>query len=141
MAEVLQSSDTAVMVLEPDVQNVPAARRFVVDAIGTDDRMSRMDAALLTSELVANAVAHASTEVKVKVEVTGDPRRARVEVYDGDHGRPVPRPLSSHAESGRGLAIVDAVADDWGVTPLRDNGKVVWFELALSPGDRLHCGR
>jgi anti-sigma regulatory factor (Ser/Thr protein kinase) len=125
------------MVLEPDVQNVPAARQFVVDAIDTDDRMSRMDAALLTSELVTNAVAHASTRVKVKVQVKRDPRRARVEVYDGDHHRPAPRALSTDGESGRGLAIVDAVADDWGVTPLRGNGKVVWFELALETDDRL----
>jgi anti-sigma regulatory factor (Ser/Thr protein kinase) len=138
MAEVLRSSDTAVLVLEPDVQNVPAARRFVVEAIGTDDKASRMDAALLTSELVTNAVAHARSRVKVKVKRHG--HRARVEVHDGDQARPCLRALTSDGENGRGLAIVDAVADDWGVTPLNGDGKVVWFELALDAAHRLRPG-
>lgn len=131
MARSPQLSDRAVMVFDPDVRNVARARRFVVDAIGTDDQGPRRDAALLTSELVTNAVAHARTPGKVQVKVERTPGRARVEVYDGSRTEPTFKPLTLDRDSGRGLAIVDAIADAWGVAPVDDHGKVVWFELGL----------
>jgi anti-sigma regulatory factor (Ser/Thr protein kinase) len=131
MARSPQLADHAVLVLDPDIRNVARARRFVVDAIGTDDQGPRRDAALLTSELVTNAVAHTSTPVKVEVKVERTPDRARVEVYDGSRVPPTFKPLTLDRESGRGLAIVDAIADAWGVAPVDDHGKVVWFELGL----------
>ena len=109
MARSPQISDRCVLVLDPDVDNVATARRFVVDAIGTEHQGHRRDAALLTSELVTNAVAHASTPVEA----------------------PTYKPLTLDREHGRGLAIVDAIADAWGVAPVDDHGKVVWFELGL----------
>jgi len=131
VAHAIQPSDPAELVLRPDVSEVSEARRFVVDAIGTDDQRPRQDAALLTSELVTNAVAHASTPVKVEVKVKRTPDRARVEVYDGSRDAPTYKPLTLDRENGRGLAIVDAIADAWGVAPVDDHGKVVWFELGL----------
>jgi len=131
MARSPQISDSSVLVLDPDVRNIATARRFVVDAIGTDHQGHRRDAALLTSELVTNAVAHASTPVKVEVKVKRTRDRARVEVYDSCVAEPTVKPLTLDRESGRGLAIVDAIADDWGVAPDNGHGKVVWFELGL----------
>jgi anti-sigma regulatory factor (Ser/Thr protein kinase) len=121
------------LVLDPDIRNVATARRFVADAIGTDHQGPRRDAALLTSELVTNAVAHTSTPVKVEVKVEQRRHRARVEVSDGSRTEPTFKPLTLDRESGRGLAIVDAIADAWGVAPVDDGdkGKVVWFELGL----------
>jgi hypothetical protein len=50
-------------------------------------------------------------------------------------GRPTVRPLSPTTTSGRGLALVDQVADDWGVDTNRaihsDHGKVVWARISL----------
>ena len=131
MARSPQISDRCVLVLDPDVDNVATARRFVVDAIGTEHQGHRRDAALLTSELVTNAVAHASTPVKVEVKVERTEDRARVEVYDGSMEAPTYKPLTLDRDHGRGLAIVDAIADAWGVAPVDDHGKVVWFELGL----------
>ena len=88
-------------------------------------------AVLLTSELVTNAVLHGLTPVTVLV--SDDGVRVRVEVADG---RPGPLSLPSEGPaadriSGRGLGIVDHLADRWGCRPQQDPaGKVVWFELS-----------
>jgi hypothetical protein len=60
--------------------------------------------------------------------VIDDGKRIRVEASDGDRGQPVlksPTPLDT---SGRGLRIVEAMSESWGITP-SSNGKTVWFEL------------
>ncbi|MFJ6214090.1 SpoIIE family protein phosphatase [Streptomyces sp. NPDC092296] len=54
--------------------------------------------------------------------------RLRVEVHDRASQRPQPRTPGEQASSGRGLLLVQALADDWGVQP-RGEGKVTWFEL------------
>lgn len=54
--------------------------------------------------------------------------RLRVEVHDRASQRPQPRTPGEDASSGRGLLLVQALADDWGVQP-RGEGKVTWFEL------------
>jgi anti-sigma regulatory factor (Ser/Thr protein kinase) len=83
--------------------------------------------ALLTSELVANAVGLGAGEIVVTV---GKPDgRLRVEVRDHGYGMPeVLHPMPYDAEGGRGLLIVDELADDWGVQQFLP-GKIVWFEL------------
>jgi anti-sigma regulatory factor (Ser/Thr protein kinase) len=88
-------------------------------------------AALLTTELAANAVQHAAGGGGYTVEVDVDLTHVHVEVRDGDRRLPL-RPLRepADAESGRGLSIVDTFASRWGVRPV-DAGKVVWFDLAL----------
>ena len=114
-----------------ELQSTTAARHFVtgvLDGAGASSR--RDDAELLTSELVANAVLHARTAFRVAVDV--DDRRLRVEVHDASSGTPVRRRPDARATGGRGVLIVDAVADRWGVDPDVD-GKVVWFELDASP--------
>jgi anti-sigma regulatory factor (Ser/Thr protein kinase) len=86
-------------------------------------------AELLVSELVTNAVVHAQSRLVLQVEVA-DPR-VEVSVEDLGGGLPLPTPDAPEDDSvgGRGLLLVDALADSWGCeqTP---SGKRVWFELA-----------
>ena len=85
-------------------------------------------AELLTSELVTNAVVHATTEILLRVEA--NPSLVRVEVSDAGAGLPA---IRTPDVGGYGLRIVDRLASRWGVDPAGANGKVVWFELDLTP--------
>lgn len=83
-------------------------------------------AALLTSELVTNAVVHGCADVDLLVRESRGV--VRVEVGDTSDRMPVPRPASLDALGGRGLFLVDHLADAWGVER-RQRGKAVWFEV------------
>jgi hypothetical protein len=85
--------------------------------------------ALVVTELVTNSVKHAGASPELTLDWDG--RILRIEVYDEGEGRPVVRPPDVTSTSGRGLALVDAVADRWGVED-RGSGKAVWAELDLS---------
>ena len=81
---------------------------------------------ILVSELVSNVVRHANSTIDL--DVTFDDGTLSVEVRDGSSIVPAIRDLAD-AEGGFGLRIVEAVADEWGVTQLT-NGKAVWFKLS-----------
>ncbi|WP_432544166.1 ATP-binding protein [Kineococcus sp. SYSU DK002] len=83
-------------------------------------------AVLLVSEIVTNAVEHARSRVELAVAVT--PARVRVEVGDQNGALPAIQRADPGAVHGRGMAIVDGLAGDWGVRP-EARGKTVWFEL------------
>jgi anti-sigma regulatory factor (Ser/Thr protein kinase) len=84
-------------------------------------------AELLTSELVTNALVH--TDHDAIVTATLGPRGLRVEVRDFVGRRPEPRvPDADSGTNGRGLVLVQSLADAWGVRA-HGVGKVVWFEL------------
>ena len=107
--------------------SVSAARRTVTALCEPAGLEQLHDtAALLTSEVVTNAVVHGDGTVLVRAR-TGD-GRLRVEVEDEGDGAPVERQAARDAEGGRGLALVAALADDWGVERV-PGGKYVWFEL------------
>jgi len=105
-----------------------SARRFVAAALRrwecADDFVELV--LLLTSELVTNAYRHAGTETRVSVRLDDD--CARVEVHDVGRGEPELRPLDTDRVDGRGLQIVDALADRWGYQS-NAGGTDVWFEL------------
>jgi anti-sigma regulatory factor (Ser/Thr protein kinase) len=84
-------------------------------------------AGLLVSELATNAVRHAKTPFTV--EMVHEPGTLEIEVGDGDPT--MPRARAPDDEGGRGLRIVESLADGWG-TRLRDSGKVVFFRVACS---------
>jgi len=84
---------------------------------------------LLVSELVTNAVLHVGGTVAVTV--TAEAGQLTVSVSDTSVHTPAPRTEDVWRTSGRGLAIVSAVADEWGVDP-SGPGKSVWFSLAGS---------
>lgn len=119
------------LVLSCRLASVPLGRHFVRDTLlGWDLERLVADAELGVSELIANAVRYARTEVTLTV--TAD-EQVTIAVLDGEPRlhRPVPPlPDDMLAESGRGLRIVAAVADDWGIEA-RTGGKSVWFSLVL----------
>jgi anti-sigma regulatory factor (Ser/Thr protein kinase) len=92
-------------------------------------------AELLLSELTTNAYRHAKVpagrEIWARCVMAED--RLRVTVTDASDALPTPGTASPDDESGRGLALVAALAADWG-TQGRESGigKEVWFELSLS---------
>ncbi|MEV0635388.1 ATP-binding protein [Streptomyces sp. NPDC050619] len=85
---------------------------------------------LCASELLTNAIEHLGEGTPVTVRVTGtDHGHVRVEVSDPDpRALPVLRHATATDEGGRGLAILDALAQRWGVDT-RADGKTVWCEL------------
>ncbi|MEU9075428.1 PAS domain S-box protein [Kitasatospora sp. NPDC004745] len=113
--------------------SVPEARSFVGKVIaswGGSDRAA--DAQLLTSELVANAVQHA--EGPVRLSLYRHTCELAVEIADRSPQVPHPRLAEKDAESGRGLFLVNALADSWGVRPAVE-GKTTWFTLSQTPTD------
>ncbi|MEU6090022.1 ATP-binding protein [Streptomyces sp. NPDC047085] len=95
------------------------------------------DAVLLVSELTTNAVLHTdSGHVLCGLTLTGEERRLRIELHDD--GRTPVRRIEHHAgpgaENGRGLFLVQQLADRWGsACSTRAEGKVVWAELTAYP--------
>jgi serine phosphatase RsbU (regulator of sigma subunit)/anti-sigma regulatory factor (Ser/Thr protein kinase) len=118
--------------LELDVTHgtgaVRIGRRFVAERIATLGASSMAsDAALITGELVANALQHGHPPVSVSV--SGDASCVRIAVADGNPRPPV-RPAASLANmTGRGIALIESVAARWGVDRDPSGGKVVWAEL------------
>jgi anti-sigma regulatory factor (Ser/Thr protein kinase) len=88
------------------------------------------DAALVTTELVANAVRHARTEVRLRLCPVPD--GIRVEVCDGSTRALRPRKAELLDEGGRGLVLVDALSAHVG-TERHADGKTVWAELMGVP--------
>jgi anti-sigma regulatory factor (Ser/Thr protein kinase) len=76
---------------------------------------------------VSNAVVHADSDVEVLVRLTAD--TAQIEVTDISEMALAPRDAGDEESSGRGLAIVEAMARRWGVRPGPSGGKTVWFEV------------
>lgn len=106
---------------------VGAARRFVSATLQAWGCPAFVDlAALLTSELVANAIIHAGTDCHVVVRRLPD--RIRIEVGDQDPRLPVRKHYSVSATTGRGLALVEDLSLAWG-SDRTGAGKQVWFEL------------
>lgn len=114
------------------------ARRFVARHL--DNSPEATTAALLTSELATNAIAHSASGErtgKFEIRIRLAPGWARVEVRDlGNLSRtpePQHRDPCDTSENGRGLDLVEALASKWGSEPRRDGrGREVWFELEWS---------
>jgi anti-sigma regulatory factor (Ser/Thr protein kinase) len=111
-----------------DLRAVPEARRALRELLGQWGRQGRSEVAeLLTSELVTNAIVH--TDHDAVLTATVGPRGLRVEVRDFVARRPRVRvPVADEGTNGRGMFLVQALADAWGVRP-HGVGKAVWFEL------------
>jgi uncharacterized protein YjbJ (UPF0337 family)/anti-sigma regulatory factor (Ser/Thr protein kinase) len=117
---------------DAEAQSAAAARRLVTSTLGRWQCDGLADeAALLTSELVANAIRHAHSEIDLRVSRTDS--GVRVEVADRDPHPVHPRQPEPSDTGGRGLYLVGAMARDWGVWP-SPPGKTVWFELSQVSG-------
>lgn len=108
-----------------------AARRFVGGLLACRPFAGRVDpddVQLVVSELATNAVIHAGTAFSVSISASDS--AVRISVQDRSSMGPVMRDGSPGALSGRGLRLVAAVSDEWGVDYSLD-GKTVWAELPL----------
>ncbi|MGY4737234.1 ATP-binding protein [Streptomyces sp. B21-108] len=85
---------------------------------------------LAVTELIANVVRHVPDR-RCTLLLLRQPMGVRAEVTDA-YGQllPTPAELQPDSESGRGLFILDAMVDKWGVSPVAGGGKTVWFECA-----------
>ena len=116
--------------LPPTPASVPAARHLLLAILGAwDVPQDRDDAALLVTELVANVIDHARAEASLTLELAMSDGWLRISVADGSAVRPLVREPENHQPRGRGLQLVQAIADRWGSEEHR-GGKRVWFELA-----------
>ncbi|MEU8827047.1 ATP-binding protein [Streptomyces sp. NPDC048636] len=121
-----------------------AVRRMVTGHLREWRLDALVDCAVLaTNELFANAVEHGSSgpadTVSITVSLEGRGHELRVEVADGSPVVPRFHEAAPTAESGRGLAIVDGLASDWGTEPPDPGsvGKRVWFTLPVEPVESL----
>ena len=113
----------------PELASAGKARRFVRRSCQGWATAEVVDvAALLTSELVTNAVVHACSPATVVLRRSE--AALRVAVSDEGGGVPAVDRHRKNGEGGRGLALVDDLSASWGVVPL-ETGKAVWFTLRL----------
>ncbi|MCF6736341.1 ATP-binding protein [Blastococcus sp. KM273129] len=123
------STLSASLDLPPVAASVPAARRLVRQLLGAwGARQDHDDAALLVTELVANVVDHVGGTACLTVEATLSDDWLRLAVVDCSPVRPVVQQFSGNRPRGRGMLMVEVLADRWGCEEHRD-GKRVWFEL------------
>lgn len=105
----------------------PEARAALRELLRDTPFAARLDdGELAVSELVTNAVLHGREPITVRLLVTRD--CVRVEVHDGSAISPSFSMLDPTAVTGRGLMLISAASDRWGVEP-EPHGKQVWFEL------------
>jgi CheY-like chemotaxis protein len=112
--------------------SVSLARRFARSVLqawridyGVDEVL------LVVSELVTNALEHAQSPCRLRLELTMS--GLRVGVQDEGRGTPDLRTANTGSEHGRGLYLVATFAAAWGTERTADGGKVVWAELPRSP--------
>ncbi|WP_405676191.1 ATP-binding protein [Streptomyces sp. NBC_01511] len=112
-------------------RSIPATRQFVREAVIDWALADRLDDVLLcVSELATNALVHGvppGRGYRLRLWLLAD-GVFRIEVHDSGDGRPSVR--EPYGESGRGLMLVAALADKWGVGE-RDPGKIVWCEFVI----------
>ena len=108
------------------LESIAGARRFVATALADAGRNEVVEPArLVVSELATNAIKHAGSGFDVEIDIGPIVRLA---VYDEQPGDVLPLALDGISLSGRGLRIVAALADRWGVEAV-GAGKRVWWEV------------
>lgn len=104
-------------------------RRIVRSFLSEWDMPELSDAVELgVTELLANVVRHVPDR-RCALLLLRQPDGVRVEVTDSSDQLPCsPTSPNPESEGGRGLLLLDAMVDKWGVSPWRGGGKTVWFE-------------
>jgi anti-sigma regulatory factor (Ser/Thr protein kinase) len=113
--------------LTPDPESAAVARSFVERTLrewGCRELID--DARVVVTELVSNVVRHAGTDIRVDLELRGG--TVRIGVADRAGGHVVMRTADAPADlSGRGLQLVNALSERWGIEQRADR-KLVWAE-------------
>lgn len=124
-------------IAQAEPEQISVARQQLRDLLYDWADPEQVDAAvLMTSEMATNVLVHTDGDALLVVRATGEPGRRllRVEVADGSDELPHRRRPGELASSGRGLVLMEMLADAWGVDP-QGVGKAIWFELYESgPG-------
>jgi anti-sigma regulatory factor (Ser/Thr protein kinase) len=108
--------------------SVGAARRFVAGVMSDAPTEVQDSVSVMVSELSTNALLHASGGFEVAVDRSD--LSVAVSVIDRGDGTPVLQSPRFSEPHGRGLRIVAALSDEWGISATSD-GKAVWFRLNL----------
>jgi PAS domain S-box-containing protein len=114
--------------------SVGEARHFLLEQLRGDRDEDVQPLVLMLSELATNAVQHADTafEVDISISPEVDGRSVHVRVTDEAPGFPVPQAPPADGLRGRGLRIVESLADAWGIEVQHGRtGKTVWFTSRL----------
>lgn len=115
--------------LPSEPKSVGVVRRRLTSLLAMIPQARLDDVLLAASEVVTNAVLHGDGPVACRVWLGANTVRMEV----ADDGGAVPLLRADHVdddEGGRGLRIIDVLANRWGVTPMHPGpGKTVWFEL------------
>ncbi|MCN9242131.1 SpoIIE family protein phosphatase [Streptomyces sp. RY43-2] len=126
---------SAMTIAQAEPERIAEARQMLRELLHDWSGADQIDSAvLLTSEMLANVLVHTDSDALLVAEVSGAAdrfggRRMRVAVTDSSDDLPHRRHPGELASSGRGLVLVEMLADAWGVDP-RGEGKTIWFELA-----------
>ncbi|WP_432153355.1 SpoIIE family protein phosphatase [Streptomyces tricolor] len=126
---------TLLSVAQDEPERIAEARQHLRELLHDWGSADQVDSAvLLVSEMVTNVLVHTDADALLLAEVVGEGagRRLRVEVFDSGDDLPHRRRPGELASSGRGLMLIELLADAWGVDP-RGEGKSIWFEL-YEPG-------
>ncbi|MQY12976.1 hypothetical protein SRB5_31160 [Streptomyces sp. RB5] len=126
--------------VRPDPVEVGRARRWARARLAwvgvTADDPSAETLILIISELVTNAVVHTGRPAELMLRLprpVGAAGTLRVEVVDGSARAPRPRQAAAEETHGRGLELVEVLADRWG-WQVESSGKRIWCEVdRLSP--------
>ncbi|MFI5677211.1 ATP-binding SpoIIE family protein phosphatase [Streptomyces cellulosae] len=125
---------TMLSVAQAEPERVAVARQQLRELLHDWRSADQVDSAvLLLSEMLTNVLVHTDADALLLAEVRGGRtgpggRRMRVEVTDTSDALPHKRRPGELASSGRGLMLIEMLADVWGVDP-RGEGKSIWFEL------------
>jgi anti-sigma regulatory factor (Ser/Thr protein kinase) len=124
-----ERSVEAAIDLPGEPASVAAARAFVRGRLAAWQASGLEQAAsIVVSELVSNAVVHARSPFRLHVALAHG--TLTLEVGDDSSQPPVRTPPGPHAETGRGLEVVQALSAGWGYRPAEPPpGKVVWAEI------------
>src|ERR1700722_205363 len=111
-------------------ESVAEARQFVAETLDQISEDLRSVVILLVSELATNALLHGPNGFEVSVAYSPNIHLVRVGGSDPGDGRPTVEHPEITAEHGRGLQLVGALSDRWGIESVPGApGKTVWFEL------------
>lgn len=115
---------------------VPAARHFVAGLLTGAPAALSQNVAVMVSELASNCIRHSASAFRVSVELTSD--LVRIDVTDGGGGTPAIGSPPPSQPTGRGLQIVNSLADSWGVDQAPGSkGKTVWFTCGFPSRTRI----
>ncbi|MFE3286192.1 SpoIIE family protein phosphatase, partial [Streptomyces sp. NPDC059233] len=122
---------TMLTVAQAEPERIAGARQQIRELLHDWADEEQLDSAvLMVSEMVTNVLVHTDGDALLVAEAVGElgERRLRVEVADTSDELPHKRHPGEMASSGRGVLLMEMLADSWGVDP-RGEGKTIWFEL------------